>query len=181
MRSSHLSHTCVFRKLSKYMPAKLILYDDLSDKSIKRMPIAQPPVYSRISLACLFVIACPLFSNSNLISLPENCKLPASMTASSSFATISEKLSGGASRLRSRIKQFAGRHNLILFVAGKKSSNGKVLFEECKKANPNTYLISDPQEINPKWLQNIHSIGICGATSTPKWLMESVADAVKHV
>lgn len=79
------------------------------------------------------------------------------------------------------IKQFARKHDLILFVAGKKSSNGKVLFEECKKANSNTYLISDPQEINPQWLQNISSVGVCGATSTPKWLMESVAKAVKEI
>ena len=78
-----------------------------------------------------------------------------------------------------QIKEFSGRHDLILFVAGKKSSNGKVLFEECQKANPNTHLISDPQEINPKWFQNVQSTGVCGATSTPKWLMESVAEAVK--
>ncbi len=77
-----------------------------------------------------------------------------------------------------QIKIFAGKHDLILFVAGKKSSNGKVLYEECKKANPNTYLISDPQEINIQWLKNINSVGVCGATSTPKWLMESVADFV---
>ncbi len=78
-----------------------------------------------------------------------------------------------------QIKVFAGKHDLILFVAGKKSSNGKVLFEECKKANANTYLISDPQEINPEWLKNVQSVGVCGATSTPKWLMESVAEKVK--
>jgi len=78
-----------------------------------------------------------------------------------------------------QIKEFAGRHNLILFVAGEKSSNGKVLFEECKKANPNTHLISDPQEIDPQWLKNVQSVGVCGATSTPKWLMESVAETVK--
>ncbi|MCL2651755.1 MAG: 4-hydroxy-3-methylbut-2-enyl diphosphate reductase [Candidatus Azobacteroides sp.] len=80
-----------------------------------------------------------------------------------------------------QIKVFAKKHDLILFVAGEKSSNGKVLFEECKKANPNTHLISDPQEINPEWLKNLQSVGVCGATSTPKWLMESVADAVKHI
>ena len=78
------------------------------------------------------------------------------------------------------IKEFAGKHDLILFVAGKKSSNGKVLFEECKKANSNTHLISDPQEISSGWLQNVSSVGVCGATSTPKWLMESVAEAVNQ-
>ncbi len=77
------------------------------------------------------------------------------------------------------IKTFAGKHDLILFVAGKKSSNGKVLYEECKKSNQNTYLISDYQEINPEWLKQVRSVGVCGATSTPKWLMEAVAERIK--
>ncbi len=73
------------------------------------------------------------------------------------------------------IKKFATRHDLVLFVAGKKSSNGKVLYEECLQANPNTHLISTVDEIDPEWLKGIDSVGICGATSTPKWLMEEVA------
>lgn len=77
------------------------------------------------------------------------------------------------------IRKFAGEHDLILFAAGKKSSNGKVLLEEAKKSNPNTHLISSPEEINPEWLKNIHSVGICGATSTPKWLMEKIAKAIQ--
>lgn len=76
------------------------------------------------------------------------------------------------------IRTFAGKHDLILFVAGEKSSNGKVLFEEAHKANPNTHLISEPSEIDPLWLDGIRSVGICGATSTPKWLMEDVAKAI---
>jgi len=78
------------------------------------------------------------------------------------------------------IRKFASRHDLILFVAGEKSSNGKVLFAECKKANPNTLLISNADDIQPKWLVNAESVGICGATSTPKWLMEEVAETVKY-
>ena len=73
------------------------------------------------------------------------------------------------------IKNFASRHDLVLFVAGTKSSNGKVLYEECLQANPNTHLISTPDEIDRGWLRDISSVGICGATSTPKWLMEEVA------
>jgi 4-hydroxy-3-methylbut-2-enyl diphosphate reductase len=76
------------------------------------------------------------------------------------------------------IREFAARHDLILFVAGEKSSNGKVLLNECKKANSNTRLISSPEAIDPQWLYQVESIGICGATSTPKWLMEVVAQAV---
>jgi 4-hydroxy-3-methylbut-2-enyl diphosphate reductase len=78
------------------------------------------------------------------------------------------------------IKQFAMRHDLILFVAGEKSSNGKVLFGECKKANPNTKLISGPDNIELEWLEGVETIGICGATSTPKWLMEKVAHFIKN-
>ena len=76
------------------------------------------------------------------------------------------------------ISQFATRHDLILFVCGRKSSNGKVLFNECLRVNPNTHLIEGPDEIDPAWLQGIHTVGICGATSTPKWLMEQCRDAL---
>jgi len=79
------------------------------------------------------------------------------------------------------IREFAARHDLILFVAGEKSSNGKVLLGECIKANPNTHLISNPGDINPQWLENVQSVGICGATSTPKWLMEDVARKVEKL
>ena len=76
------------------------------------------------------------------------------------------------------ISQFATKHDLILFVCGRKSSNGKVLYNECLRVNPNTHLIEGPDEINPQWLEGIKTVGICGATSTPKWLMEQCRDAI---
>ena len=76
------------------------------------------------------------------------------------------------------ISQFAARHDLILFVCGRKSSNGRVLFNECLRVNPNSHLIEGPDEIQPQWLEGITSVGICGATSTPKWLMEQCRDAL---
>ncbi|NDV58683.1 4-hydroxy-3-methylbut-2-enyl diphosphate reductase [Bacteroides sp. 519] len=72
------------------------------------------------------------------------------------------------------LHKFASSHDLIFFVSGKKSSNGKMLFKECLKVNPNSHLIDNKNEINDSLLANAHSIGICGATSTPKWLMEEV-------
>ncbi len=78
------------------------------------------------------------------------------------------------------ISQFATRHDLILFVCGKKSSNGRVLFNECLRVNPNTHLIEGPEEIEPQWLEGIQTVGICGATSTPKWLMEQCRDALQQ-
>lgn len=74
------------------------------------------------------------------------------------------------------LKKFVANHALIIFVAGKKSSNGKYLFSVCKESNPNSYLISKTSEIQKEWFANVQSVGVCGATSTPFWLMEEVAD-----
>lgn len=79
------------------------------------------------------------------------------------------------------IKQFASNHDWVYFVAGKKSSNGKMLFEECRKANPNTLFISEVQEITEPLPAYVHTVGVCGATSTPKWLMEQVAVRIKEL
>ena len=76
------------------------------------------------------------------------------------------------------IRKFAAAHDLIFFVCGRKSSNGKILYQECKKINPNSYLIDQPEEIDRNLLENVRSIGICGATSTPKWLMEECKKAI---
>ena len=78
------------------------------------------------------------------------------------------------------ISRFAARHDLILFVCGRKSSNGRVLFNECQRVNPNTHLIEGPTEIDPAWLEGIETVGICGATSTPTWLMEQCRDAISN-
>ena len=79
------------------------------------------------------------------------------------------------------IRQFAASHELVLFVSGKKSSNGKVLFNECLSVNPNTHLIDNASEVDSTLLEGVNSIGICGATSTPKWLMEEVEQAIKKI
>lgn len=79
------------------------------------------------------------------------------------------------------IKTFASSHDWIYFVAGKKSSNGKVLFEECKKANSNTQFVSDADEITEALPPGITRVGVCGATSTPKWQMEAVAERVREL
>lgn len=79
------------------------------------------------------------------------------------------------------IRNFAIRHDVILFVCGKKSSNGRVLFNECRQANPRSYMIDTASEIDVCWLQGRESIGICGATSTPKWLMEECKVRVEQL
>ena len=80
-----------------------------------------------------------------------------------------------------KLREFAATHDLIFFVSGKKSSNGKMLFEECLKVNANSHLIDNEKEIDPSLLQNVQSIGVCGATSTPKWLMEKIYSHVQSV
>ena len=93
-----------------------------------------------------------------------------------SFDTICRQV---ANRMPN-ISQFATRHDLILFVCGRKSSNGKVLFNECRRLNSNTHLIEGPEEIRDEWLKGIETVGICGATSTPKWLMDQCRDAINN-
>ncbi len=88
--------------------------------------------------------------------------------------TICRQVSGREQHLR----EFARRFDAVLFVAGGKSSNGKVLFEVCRQANPRSHRIEEAAEIDPAWLKGAASIGICGATSTPGWLMQEVA---RHV
>ena len=92
------------------------------------------------------------------------------------YDTICRQVS---SRLE-KMKEFAKSHDVILFVSGAKSSNGKVLFELCKEVNPSSFLISDESQVRPAMLENAQSVGICGATSTPLWLMENVAKTVQH-
>lgn len=79
------------------------------------------------------------------------------------------------------LKEFASSHDWVYFVAGKKSSNGKMLFEECRKANPRTFFISDADDIREPLPADVRKVGVCGATSTPKWLMEEVAERIKSV
>lgn len=78
-----------------------------------------------------------------------------------------------------KLREFAASHDLIFFVSGKKSSNGKMLFEECLKVNTNSHLIDNEKEIDTSLLQNVKSIGVCGATSTPKWLMEKIYNHIR--
>ncbi|MDE6543580.1 MAG: 4-hydroxy-3-methylbut-2-enyl diphosphate reductase, partial [Muribaculaceae bacterium] len=91
-----------------------------------------------------------------------------------SYDTICRQVANRVSNLR----DFAEAHQLIIFVSGKKSSNGRFLFEECKAVNPNSMMVTDCSELSPAWLEGIETIGICGATSTPRWLMENVRDRV---
>lgn len=91
-----------------------------------------------------------------------------------SFDTICRQV---ANRMPN-IAAFASKHDVILFVSGRKSSNGKVLFKECKSVNANSYQIESADEIDMNWFKDVETVGICGATSTPKWLMEECREKI---
>lgn len=76
------------------------------------------------------------------------------------------------------IRKFAASHDVILFVSGQKSSNGKILYQECKGVNSRTYQVDKPEDINMDWFKDARSIGVCGATSTPKWLMDKCRNVI---
>lgn len=92
------------------------------------------------------------------------------------YDTICRQVSNRMEKMR----EFAAGHEVVIFVSGAKSSNGKVLYEKCREVNSRTYLISDETELCRDWTEGAESVGICGATSTPFWLMERVAKALKE-
>lgn len=93
------------------------------------------------------------------------------------YKTICRQVSDREPRLRT----FARNHEVIIFVSGKKSSNGRMLYDVCRNENSRSYFISSPEEIDPEWLRDVRTAGICGATSTPKWLIQKVAEAVSTI
>ncbi len=76
--------------------------------------------------------------------------------------------------------KFSSAHDIIIFVSGKKSSNGKMLFEVCKKENQRSYFVSDCEDVQKEWFQDNDKVGVCGATSTPMWLMEKIAEQINQ-
>src|SRR5690606_24658489 len=80
-----------------------------------------------------------------------------------------------------QLQRFAAENDVIIFVSGKKSSNGKALYEVCRRQNENSYFVESEQEIDPSWFKAGNKVGICGATSTPMWLMEQVRDFIRSL
>ncbi|WP_302374556.1 4-hydroxy-3-methylbut-2-enyl diphosphate reductase [Alistipes timonensis] len=94
---------------------------------------------------------------------------------------IDDTICRQVSNREQHLTEFSGRFDAVVFVCGRKSSNGKVLSEVCRRANPRTHVVEEASEIEPEWFDGIASVGICGATSTPKWLMQEVADAIGNL
>ncbi len=94
---------------------------------------------------------------------------------------VNNTICGQVSNREPHLKVFARKHDTIIFVSGKESSNGKMLYSVCKHVNPDTHFVSSPEEIDRQWFINKKSVGICGATSTPKWLIENIRDIVSNI
>jgi 4-hydroxy-3-methylbut-2-enyl diphosphate reductase len=94
---------------------------------------------------------------------------------------VNKTICSEVSNRQPRLKTFAKTHEVIIFVSGKESSNGKMLYSVCKSVNPETYFVSAPAEIDRKWFNGKKSVGICGATSTPKWLIDNIKDIVSNI
>lgn len=95
------------------------------------------------------------------------------------FLSTNDTICRQVSNREPQLRRFSASHDVIIFVSGKKSSNGKALFDVCLSVNPKTYFVSDSEEISAAWFDQCKSVGICGATSTPMWLMEKVADYIR--
>ncbi|NDV47116.1 4-hydroxy-3-methylbut-2-enyl diphosphate reductase [Paludibacter sp. 221] len=106
-------------------------------------------------------------------------KISAKMEDGATFK-YSDTICHHVSKRMPNIIKFASENDIILFVSGKKSSNGKELYEKCRMKNPNTFFISAPGDMDDLKLDLTQKIGICGATSTPAWLMEAVAEKIKE-
>ena len=94
--------------------------------------------------------------------------------------TVDDTICRRVSNRESLLAEFACRFDVVIFVCGRKSSNGKVLFEVCREKNPRSYQVEDENELQTEWFEGCSSVGICGATSTPAWLMEQVADHIRQ-
>ena len=95
-----------------------------------------------------------------------------------SLLTVDDTICRRVSSREANLRQFAMQHDVIIFVCGRKSSNGKVLYNICHQANERSYNIEEASELQKEWFDGAESVGICGATSTPKWLMEDIAATI---
>lgn len=97
------------------------------------------------------------------------------------FLHVNKTICGQVSNREPHLTSFAKKHDVIIFVSGKESSNGKMLYSVCKSINPETHFVSSSEEISMEWFRGKNSVGICGATSTPKWLIEKVFDFISAI
>ena len=101
--------------------------------------------------------------------------------ADEKMLTADDTICRRVSSREEHLREFASKHDVIIFVCGRKSSNGKVLYNICCEENERAYNIEEASELQREWFEGVESVGICGATSTPKWLMEQIAEAIASI
>lgn len=101
--------------------------------------------------------------------------------ADESLLCVDDTICRRVSSREEHLREFAQQHDIIIFVCGRKSSNGKVLYNICHRANERSYNIEEACELQKEWFEGVESVGICGATSTPKWLMQEIAGAIAQI
>ncbi len=94
---------------------------------------------------------------------------------------INKTICGQVSNREPHLRAFAKKHDTVIFVSGRESSNGRMLYSVCKDVNPDTHFVSSPEELKESWFKGKRSAGICGATSTPKWLIENIYDIISNI
>ena len=108
-------------------------------------------------------------------------KIMRNKVAHEKMLTVDDTICRRVSSREEHLREFARQHDVIIFVCGRKSSNGKVLYNICRQENARSYNIEEASELQVEWFEGVESVGVCGATSTPKWLMESIAEAILSI
>jgi 4-hydroxy-3-methylbut-2-enyl diphosphate reductase len=103
------------------------------------------------------------------------------VTDPDSSLKVSKSICGQVSNREPHLKDFARSHDVIIFVSGYESSNGKMLYQVCKSVNPDTYFVASREDLDMSWFKEKNSVGVCGATSTPKWLIKNISDFISSI
>lgn len=111
----------------------------------------------------------------------ELCTSLAGRMASPGLLTVHNTICRQVASRHEELSEFARVHDVVVFVSGRESSNGRVLSDLCKSVNPRTYVVGNASELDPSWFSPDDNVGVCGATSTPKWLLEEVAGQIKNL
>lgn len=111
----------------------------------------------------------------------ELCEQMRRRLPSADMLTADDTICRRVSSREGHLREFAAKYDAVIFVCGRKSSNGRVLFDICRSVNPHSYNIEEPTELQAEWFASAASVGVCGATSTPKWLMRDVATAIEKM
>ena len=128
------------------------------------------------------VIKAPVELFSQTTKSPDGYReLSAVLCGSVPEVTVHQTICAQVSLRHRALEGFAAAHDVVVFVSGESSSNGKALFDLCRSCNPRTYMVPSPDGIKKEWFAGADSVGVCGATSTPKWLLEKVAAAIENL